>query len=244
VPYTFAHPAAVIPIAAVLGRSAVPSALVIGSMIPDAWYFVPFLDRDDSHDLMGILWFCLPAGLLAYTAFHLIFKQPMLALLPRDLAGRLAAWTTPGMPAVPRFAVLVSLLAGIATHLVWDALTHPGPLSAALPVLQAKLFGNVYLHGLLQHASTLLGTAFLARWILRKLRATKPQAELPEVHPLLRVAVLAVMVVVPAFAFVSVVSELEPLSLRTALRAGGLIAVSMLGFVALFFCLASQWRRA
>ena len=44
-PYAFAHPAAVIPVAKIFGRRAVPSALAIGSMIPDVWYFVPWLDR-------------------------------------------------------------------------------------------------------------------------------------------------------------------------------------------------------
>jgi len=45
VPYPFAHPAAVLPLARPMGRFAAPSALAIGSVLPDLWYFVPLADR-------------------------------------------------------------------------------------------------------------------------------------------------------------------------------------------------------
>lgn len=231
-----------------------PSALAIGSMIPDAWYLVPLLTRGDSHGVLGLLWFCLPAGLFAYAAFHLIFKQPMLALLPKSLADRLGAWTSAGLPDVSWSAVLVSLLAGSATHLAWDAFTHEGPISDALPFLEANLFAigtfEVRTLQLLQHASTLLGTAFLGAWLWRKLRTTAPRTEVRALHPRMRIAVLAAMVIVPAIAFVTVASALGPSSFgagafRNTLRAGGVTAFSTLGFVALSFCLAWQrWLRA
>ena len=119
-PYPFAHPAAVLPLARPLGRFAVPSALAIGSMAPDFWYFVPLLERDESHSLVGLAWFCLPAGLLAYALFHLLLKQPLIALL----SPRLGCFTPAGLPQVPWRAVIVSLMVGALTHLVWDALTH------------------------------------------------------------------------------------------------------------------------
>jgi hypothetical protein len=237
VPYAFAHPAAVVPLAKLLGRSAVPSALAIGSVIPDAWYLIPGLERGDTHNLLGVLWFCLPAGLVAYAAFHLIFKQPMLALAPRNLAGRLAAWTSPGLPAVPWLAVAGSVLAGIATHLVWDALTH----TDYLKVLNTELFAGVRLQQVLQHGSTLLGSAFLAGWLWRKLRATQPRPELRGLQPRVRAAVLAAMIVLPAIAFCAVLQALDGESLRIALRAAGVTGLCAFGVVALSFCLA--WRR-
>jgi hypothetical protein len=237
-PYAFAHPAAVVPIAKALGRNAVPSALAIGSMIPDAWYFVPLLQREHTHDALGVLWFCLPAGLIAYAAFHLIFKQPMLALLPRNLAGRLAGWVTPGFPAVPRFSVLVSLLAGIATHLAWDALTHVGHLR----ILEAKIFADVYLYQVLQHGSTLLGSALLAWWLWRKLRATKPQPQMRELQPHLRRAVVAALILLPAAAFFTVLHAFDAETFRIALRGAGVTGLSVFGLVALLFCIA--WKKS
>jgi uncharacterized protein DUF4184 len=235
VPYAFAHPAAVIPLARLLGGRAVPSALAIGSVIPDAWYFVPALTRESSHDLLGLLWFCLPAGLVAYAAFHLIFKQPMLALLPRRLGDRFGGWTCTGLPAASWWAVVVSMVLGIATHIAWDALTHEGVLADALALEQRTL-------QVLQHGSTFLGTAVLAAWLWRRLRVTTPRPCMRVLDPWVRITVLAAMALLPGIAFVNVVTAFDPESFRTALRAGGVTGVATLGFIALSFSLAyKRW---
>ena len=103
-PYPIAHPAAVIPLVRPMGRFAVPSALVIGSVSPDLWYFVPALERADSHSPAGLFWFCLPVGFAVYFAFHLLLKEPLLALAPR-----FAAFYRPGLPRAPLYAVALSL---------------------------------------------------------------------------------------------------------------------------------------
>ncbi|MFL6567364.1 MAG: DUF4184 family protein [Burkholderiales bacterium] len=237
-PYAFAHPAAVVPVAKMLGARAVPSALAIGAMIPDAWYIVPLLEREHGHDLPGALLFCVPAGLLAYMAFHLIFKQPLLALAPRWLAERLAAWTTPRLPRAPWHRVLLSLLAGIATHLAWDAFTHAG----YFPILETRVAGGIYLHQLLQHTSTLLGTWFLAAWIRRKLRATQPMVLVRVLDDRLRYAVMAAMTGLPATAFLIALRTFEAEPAALALRAAGVTALSAFGLLALFFSVG--WRLA
>ena len=219
--------------ARLLGHRAVPSALAIGAMIPDAWYLVPLLEREHSHELLGVLWFCLPAGLIAYAAFHLIFKQPMLALAPRSIAGRLGAWTPPRLPPVPWRWVVLSLLCGIATHLAWDAPTHGG----YLPLLDQRVLGGVYLHQILQHASTLLGTAFLAWWLRRKLRATQPGVAAHALHDRIRFVVLAAMIAFPAIAFFGALQAFD----GQTLRAAGVTALSAFGMVAVCFSLV--WRR-
>jgi hypothetical protein len=154
-----AHPAAVLPLALLLGRRAAPSALVIGSLIPDAWYLVPFAQRSDSHSLAGLFAFCLPLGLAVYLAFHLLLKAPLLTLAPPHLAARLAAFHAPGMPRVPWPAVLLCLVMGAATHLAWDAFTHAHGQAA-------------------QHVSTILGSAIVAAWVWWRLART-PACALP-----------------------------------------------------------------
>jgi hypothetical protein len=220
-----------------LGARAVPSALAIGAMIPDAWYIVPLLEREHGHDLPGALLFCIPAGLLAYMAFHLIFKQPLLALAPRWLAQRLAAWTAPRLPRAPWHRVLLCLLAGIATHLAWDAFTHAGHF----PILDARLAGGPYLHQVLQHGSTLLGTAFLAVWAWRKLRATQPIA-VRALDDRLRYAVMAVITALPASAFLIALRTFEAEPAPLALRAAGVTALSAFGLLALLFSVG--WKLA
>src|SRR5262250_1484731 len=97
-PFTLAHPAAVVPLARLLGKKVVFSALVIGSMTPDFAYPVPGLTRGPSHSLSGLFWFCLPVGLASYLLFHLLVKRPRAAALPRALREAVAPLVarTPG----------------------------------------------------------------------------------------------------------------------------------------------------
>jgi hypothetical protein len=236
VPYAFAHPAAVIPVAKLLGPRAVPSALAIGSMVPDAWYLVPFLERAHAHEGLAALAFCVPAGLLAYAAFHLIFKEPLLALLPRAIAARAAAWTASGLPAVAWLWVIVSLLAGIATHLLWDAFTHSGHFD----FVKVMLLPEVPLYRALQHASTVFGSALVARWVWRKLRATPPRPDTAHAPRALRLLALATIALVSGASLFLALDAADGGSLRGPLRAGAVLGVSALGLAAVAFCVA--WR--
>lgn len=171
-PFTFAHPAAAIPLRGCLGRFGVLSALVIGSITPDLSYFLTWdVPRSESHSLFGLLRFCLPVGLLSYIVFHTLLKGPLLALLPSSVICRLGAHTArfQSLPPVSWAAVVVSLLCGAMTHLVWDAFTHDhAVVVTAFPVLQAHLFSigtyHVQVYKMLQHGSTVLGLALLSLW--------------------------------------------------------------------------------
>jgi len=139
VPFTFAHPAA-LPLLRPLGRYGSLSALVIGSMAPDLAFFVPLdATRGQTHGPAGLLLFCLPAGGMTYLLFHLLLKAPLLGLLGQRLQEQLAG---PAARPLARWsAVLVSLLCGAATHLVWDSFTHPGTAVVdALPALRVLIF--------------------------------------------------------------------------------------------------------
>lgn len=174
-PFTLAHPAAALPLARRLGRLGVPSALFIGSLTPDAGYFLPGLGaRSESHSLEGLLLPCLPVGLAAWAVFHLLLAHPLVALLPGPIAGRIAPRLGPPwrLPRVSPLGVVVSILLGAATHLAWDAFTHPGaPAVQALPPLRTLLFVSwgypVRVHTVLQHASTVIGLLLLAGWSVR-----------------------------------------------------------------------------
>jgi hypothetical protein len=185
-PYPFAHPAAVLPLAPLMGRLAVPSALVIGSMVPDLWQLLPFGSRQMSHSASGLLLFCLPVGLAVYLVFHLLLKNACMALLPPALAGRVRGFAVSGLPAVPWHAVLASLVAGALTHLLWDGLTRDH---------------GAQTHSInwLQHASTLVGTLVLAWWLWRQLRSAPlaPTPE-PEISPAARAWVWALLLAVAA----------------------------------------------
>jgi len=248
-PYPFAHPAAVLPLIGPMGRSAVPSALVIGSIVPDLWYFVPALARDVSHSAAGLVLFCLPTGLLLYVVFHVLLKQPLTALLPRSAAGRLAPFAAQRLPARPWLAVLLCLLVGAATHLAWDAFTHEeGAIVQAFPALQGQLFAiggyPVRVFQLLQHASTLLGTAFVAGWVGQRLRRLPPgdyPFGMPSTTRGFIVGALLAVAAGWAAAEAALPGSLEPIALRGALRSAGLAAAEALGVGVLAYGALMTW---
>ena len=242
-PYAFAHPAAAVPLHRLLGRLAVPSALVIGSVAPDLWLLVPFVSRDQSHSMAAIFWFNLPLGLALYGAFHLFLKEPLLALVPAAIATRLAAWTRPSLPRVPWTAVVASIVAGAAAHLAWDAVTHFGfGLSERSAFVVAG--HPILVQQLLQHGSTVLGTLLLLCWARRKLALqSASQASVP---PLAwRVPIVGGFATVAAVVFAGVTvqavpPELDPDMLRAALRAAGATAASATGLCVMAYCVL--WR--
>jgi hypothetical protein len=211
-PYPFAHPAAVLPLAPLMGRFAVPSALAIGSIAPDLWYLVPLVQRLESHSLAGLPWFCLPAGLIVLIAL---------------ISPRLGWFTPAALPAAPLRAVAVSLLAGALTHLAWDGLTH-----AADEAIDG--------HNWLQHLSTAAGTLVLAVWSLRKLRQAPPAPAV--LSPLARTFTLLALLgsAALAAAWMTDALVLEPAALRRFLRAGGVAAVYGFGAALLVYCLLFQ----
>jgi hypothetical protein len=222
-PYPFAHPAAVLPLLGPMGRFAVPSALAIGSIAPDLWHFVPFLGRHETHTFAALGWFCLPAGLIVYALFHLVLKQPLIALL----SPRLGAFTPAAVPEVPLRAVVISLLAGALTHLVWDGLTHSDD-------------GAIEGHNWPQHASTLAGSVVLAWWTWRKLRQVPPAPSV--LSPRARACILLALLGAAALAASSSADlpAADLLALRHFLRTGGFAAVQALSVALLVYCLLFQ----
>jgi len=181
-PFTLAHPAAAVPLRRVLGSYAVLSALVIGSLAPDLSYFLPLrIPRSESHSAAALFWFCLPMGLVAYLAFHVLLKGPLIALLPSYLRRRVlpVADLEGRLPAAPFAGVVLSLLAGATTHILWDAFTHTGaPAVRRLGALAGPLFPGAshpeFGENALQLTSTVLGFLFLAFWSLHWLRSAVP----------------------------------------------------------------------
>lgn len=232
-PYAIAHPLAVLPLARAMGRHAVASALVIGSVVPDAWYLVPGVGRPLSHTAPGLFLFCLPAGLVAYLAFHLLFKEPLLHLLPPGIASRARAFACTGLPRAGWLAVCASLVAGAATHQAWDALTHAGPFSRQfLPFLDEPVMR------VLQHASTVLGGAFLLAWTWRKLKRA-PKMSSPVLPSRPRKLVVCGVAALSAIAFgVMLALALPELELRRSLRVAAVAGVATLGLALLVYAVA------
>lgn len=185
-PFTLAHPAAILPFRYLAARYTSLSALVIGSMSPDFVYFFNLgVNGAASHSLAGLFRFCLPASLIVYVVYYLFLRQPMIALMPHALVARLdprADWLPMSISAV--FIIASSALVGAATHIVWDAFTHANTLVVRhAEVLRAPviLFAGtaIPLYKVLQHMSSVLGLLLLGASTVRWMRRTPPRFAWP-----------------------------------------------------------------
>lgn len=127
-PFTFAHPAAILPFKN-LGRKYFSyTGLFIGSLVPDFEYFIRFNDSMHwSHFWWGIFCFDLPVGLLLCFAFHNIVRDSVLGYLPSFVYRKLAGYKDFSWSwyfANRWLNVIVSLLLGSSLHILWDAVTH------------------------------------------------------------------------------------------------------------------------
>lgn len=199
-PFTLAHPAAVIP----LRRYGDLGALVIGSMVPDFAYVLGIpIPRHFSHSVLGLFAFCLPLGLVAYVAWCALLRQPLIALAPEGFARRLTHQRP--LPHTRREWMLIcnAILIGALTHLLWDEFTHASWRQAQLlPWLGTKLTvtGGVRLRALdvVSYLSTAIGIGLIARWTVLWWRRTAPGHPLPpgpRMRPGVRIAILVSAVI-------------------------------------------------
>jgi hypothetical protein len=169
-PFTFAHPAAVLPLRRFRFLQTVP--LIIGSVVPDVPYFLP--ERwarttfPDTHTLYGSFQICLPLG-MALLILLLLLREPLTILLGARL--RFLC-----LRSLERFSekplhwpiALASVLIGTWTHIIWDSFTHEtGWTTARVAALSApvSLFGwDTATSHLLQYVSSVFGLVVLAWW--------------------------------------------------------------------------------
>ncbi len=203
-PFTLSHVAAVLPFRKL---NLVWSAFVVGTMAPDFPYIVGNTDsRGLGHEFPGVIEFTLPASIFALWLFHAVLKRPAANLLPSGMQQRLRGQLGEfqfGGPA--RFlAILFSLMLGIATHLIWDACTHPYTwLWWRRPWLQimvkVPVIGLRPMSWTLQYLSTVVGLIALGVWVLLWYRNTPPlpliDAKRSTSGPLIALGMIAVATV-------------------------------------------------
>lgn len=184
-PFTGAHPAAIIPLAK---HRFILSALIIGSIAPDLGYYAGFATKNRiSHSVLGIFVFSLPAGFLLFLIFHSILKRPLLELAPDSLRNRLFSHTKKlSAFSLRQFnLIILSLFIGAFTHIGWDTLTHEhewkkhGFDFIEYRVLKTEK-GSVAVHHIFQHGSTIVGLAIIGIWFIAWFRKTEPKKNVPK----------------------------------------------------------------
>ncbi|MGW2254192.1 DUF4184 family protein [Kitasatospora sp. NPDC001660] len=216
-PFTFSHPAAVLPLLRAAGERGplVASALVAGSMAPDVPFFAEsLLPGVYGHGGLTHRWWAVPtldvaiAGVLV-AGWHGMLRGPLVALLPERWAGAAEALTVRrgGADAVEAPAVrrggadaaasagwfVVSAAVGAATHVGWDAFTHEGRLGVRLLPLLDRQVAGVPLYSALQYGSSALALAAIGGWAVRAARAVEPVRPAVVLSPIGRRAAVAAL---------------------------------------------------
>jgi hypothetical protein len=173
-PFTLAHPAAVLPLRRFCPRFLSLPALVVGSVCPDAGYAFAGLGADGlAHRFVGSFVFCLPVG-LGLLGLFVRGREWFVRLVPGSFQAVFRPLCL--VPLGSRGVVVCSLLVGTWTHLLWDSFTNQQGQAtlffSGLRVAVASVAGHqVRVCHVLWYASSFAGVAWLLlayeRWLLR-----------------------------------------------------------------------------
>ncbi|MEG4805585.1 MULTISPECIES: DUF4184 family protein [unclassified Microcoleus] len=183
--FTLAHPIAAAPIWLLSKRKLDLLALAIGTMIPDLQYFITLKPvRAIGHSLPGVFIEGLPCSLVLLLVFHWVFKYPLLALAPSQIAARLPPIRRYSLFPLSQFLIIIlSIASGGISHIIWDDFTHStGWFVVRFPLLQSKIF-SLSVYKLLQYGSGILGLCGLSIWLLVWLLKTQPRQQSKEMLP-------------------------------------------------------------
>lgn len=181
-PFTFSHPAVILPFNRMASGRLSMTGLVIGSMTPDFEYFFrgKILSLY-SHTWIGLFWFDLPLGVMVLIVYELWIKEPLINHLPTNFYQRFNS-----LKGYRRYyslnyftAIFVSVFLGAASHILWDGFTHrSGFFVHHITFLSRMVRLNgyrFYLYSCLQFASTAVGAIviLLTCFMLPRERLTK-----------------------------------------------------------------------
>ncbi|HEX4957768.1 MAG TPA: DUF4184 family protein [Lacibacter sp.] len=164
-PFTPAHPAIILPLSR--SKQFSVTALIAGSMAPDFEFFFQMREVENiGHHWYGIILFDVPVALLLCYLFHNLLRNAFIAHVPDVLQKRISFATHFNWneyAAASKTKVAISLLTGVASHLLWDGFTHHDGIFVELfPVLALKTnwqMVNVPVYYLLQLFFSVLGLA-------------------------------------------------------------------------------------
>jgi hypothetical protein len=179
-PFTFSHPAIILPLLRKYGKRLSATGLVIGSITPDFESFIKLgKEKMFSHTWSGMFWYDLPLGLLLCILFHTFIKIPLVEHMPAPVAYRFYRFRTDNWVArLPRhfWVVLVSLFIGIFSHLLWDACTHLNFYYPDSDTSTLRIHGiRVYI--LVQYSCSVIGLLFMAHLVYRLPKGYAPPVQ-------------------------------------------------------------------
>ncbi len=205
-PFTFSHPALVFPLKYLPDRFISFTGLIIGSMVPDFEYFMRMVAGSIySHTFLGIFYFDLPVGIALTFVFHDIVRDEFIDHLPRQLRSRFWALKTFNWDHAFKktwIVVIVSILIGAASHILWDGFTHPlGYFAQKSTFLRQKVWFlglRIPVYNILQHLSSLIG-GIIVCFFIRRMPKSQSQPEPKKDSYWFRVAIIVTTIMIIRF---------------------------------------------
>ncbi|MFK8044683.1 MAG: DUF4184 family protein [Crocinitomicaceae bacterium] len=170
-PFTFSHPAIILPLSKIHKSKLSLTGLIAGSLAPDFEYFIFMkMRRTHGHELTSFLWFNLPICIGLALVYHGIIKKPLIKSLPHFLYQRLCNQKNNDWFSYFKkywFVFIYSAAIGVFSHIFWDSFTHdngiigksPDFLLEVIPVLNQRVYE------FLQLASTMVGGIYVLYFI-------------------------------------------------------------------------------
>jgi hypothetical protein len=165
-PFTFAHPAIVLPLKnKYFSKYFSLTGLAVGSILPDFEYFIRMkMVSNYSHTILGLFLFNLPLGIIFCFIFHNIIRNDLFINMPYFLRTRLCIYTEFNWNQYflkNPVLIIFSLLIGSFSHLLWDSFTHfDGYFVETINFLSYSItisHVTIPVYKILQHLSSLLG---------------------------------------------------------------------------------------
>ena len=175
-PFTFSHAAATFVFSPWLKQNRLSlTGIILGCIAPDFEYFLRMkMQGDIGHNLAGIFLLDLPVALIVAFIFHCLIRDELISNSPLFFKRKFVKFKN-----IKWFSyfknnvliVVVSVLLGISTHILWDSFTHKtGYFVVHFSFLQRELLLyelRIPIYKILQHSSALLGLLAVIFYLFR-----------------------------------------------------------------------------
>lgn len=182
-PFTFSHPAVILPFCKAKKIPVSVTGLVIGSIVPDLEFL--FLLRESDyvgHLWPGIILFNIPVAILAAFLFHYLIRNSLILHLPKFFQQRFTGFLSFNWPAYFKkhyLSFIVCVLLGVASHVFIDAFTHQDGFMAKPAVFfQSRIdlvFAALPVYFFLQLLTSLLGALYILWYVVKMPKEKSPQ---------------------------------------------------------------------
>lgn len=182
-PFTFSHPAIVLPFSNSKRNILSLTGLIVGSVTPDFEFLLRLKETACfGHTWLGLFAFDIPFAILLSFVFHNIVRDTLILHLPKFLFQRFSAlisfgWTNYFIQHKLKF--FLSVLVGIFSHVFLDAFTHSDGFFTERITFFSKeiafLNHTLPVYSILQLATSLLGALYILWMIFKMKKETEVQ---------------------------------------------------------------------